>query len=248
MTIQLHAGLTGLILAAISAPLLAENNVQLGVAASANTSFYEGVGEKYYAFPLVIAEYRRFYLKGVHGGYRIFQDETGQSLALEIRRTFDGYDSGDSDALAGMADREAAWEAGLAYEVGLAGGQAKAGLMHDIADTHKGFSALLEYERPFWTDNEHMLSWYTGVEYWSSKKTDYYFGVRAEEATSTRPAYLTDDSYGVYVGGNALKRLTDQVSLIVNVEYRWMGDTVDESPLTSKQDQWSAYTGIFYEF
>jgi outer membrane protein len=246
--LRLYTGLIGLISTTINTPILAEHSVQIGLVTSANSSFYKDVGGEYYVLPLVIAEYDRFYLQGVHGGYRFFQDDEGHSLALEIRHTFDGYSSDDSDALAGMTGRDAAWEAGVAYEVNMVGGHVKAKLMQDFSDTHDGFSARLEYERPFWTEDALMVSWYTGSEYWNDKKTDYYFGVTSEEATLRRPIYATDESYSFYVGSNAINRIDDNISLLASVEYLRMSDAVIGSPLTARQDQWSAYAGVFYQF
>ncbi len=246
--LKLYTGLIGLIAALISPPLLAERSLQIGLATSANNSFYSGVDEEHYIFPLVIAEYDRFYLKGTHGGYRLLQDKEGQSLALEFRRTFDGFSSKDSNALMGLADRNGAWEAGLAYERNLAGGQVKAKLLHDISNNHNGFSSRLEYERPLLINEPHMVTWYAGAEYWNSKKTNYYFGVTREEQTSVRSTYAADESYSLFLGSNALKRISKKITLIVSAEYLWMTDVVDDSPLTTRQEQYSAYAGIFYQF
>ncbi|MES9991247.1 MAG: MipA/OmpV family protein [Candidatus Thiodiazotropha sp.] len=243
-----YTALTGLFIATIGTPLQAEQSRQVGLVAAVNSSFYQGADNERYLLPLLIVDYDRFYLQGINGGYRLYRDESGQSLALELRRTFDGYSSDDSDTLDGMEDRDGAWEAGLAYEVSVAGGQAKAKLMQDISATHDGFSARLEYERNLWTDDAHMLTWYAGTEYWDSKKTDYYFGVTREEATSTRAFYAADESVSVYLGSNAVKRISTNISLIASAEYLWMTDTVNDSPLTAKQDQWTAYAGIFYQF
>jgi outer membrane scaffolding protein for murein synthesis (MipA/OmpV family) len=70
--------------------LLAESNVQLGFVAAANSSFYKDMSNEYYFLPLVIVEYDRFYLQSIEAGYRLVETEN-QSLAVEIRRTFDGW-------------------------------------------------------------------------------------------------------------------------------------------------------------
>ncbi|MEJ2622259.1 MAG: MipA/OmpV family protein [Candidatus Thiodiazotropha sp.] len=222
--------------------------VQVGPVASVNTSFYQGVGEEYYLLPLVIAEYKRFYLQGIDAGYRFYQREDGQQLAVEIGRTFDGYESNDARFLSGMATRKAAWETRLVYEAIVGGGQLKGKLMQDISHSHEGFSAHLEYERPLWNDETHLVTWLAGGEYWDSKKTDYYFGVDASEARSNRVAYSASDSHNLFVGGNAIKQLTPKFSVMLNAEYRIASDAVKNSPLVSRNDQWSAYGGIFYEF
>ncbi|MCG8012278.1 MAG: MipA/OmpV family protein, partial [Candidatus Thiodiazotropha weberae] len=106
---KIHLALMGLFSLSMSVSLAAEQRVQFGVVVSANSSFYEDVGQDYYLLPLLLVDYDRFYLQGIDAGYRFFEGET-QSLALEVRRTFDGYESDDSDALEGMRDRDQAWE------------------------------------------------------------------------------------------------------------------------------------------
>jgi outer membrane protein len=246
--LKLYTSLIGLIGTASNTPSLAEHSVKIGLVTAANSSFYQDMDKEYYILPLVIAENDRFYLQGVQGGYRFFQDDEDQSLALEIRRTFDGYISDDSDALVGMADRDAAWEAGLAYEIGIAGGQVKTKLMQDISDTHNGFSARFEYERPIWTNDALMVSWYAGSEYWNSKKTNYYFGVTPEEATAARSVYTTDESYSLFLGSNAIKHIKNDISVIASAEYLQVTDAIYDSPLTTRKDQWSTYIGVFYQF
>ncbi len=243
-----YATLLGLTCATLAAPLFAETDLRLGLSASVNTSYYRGVGEEGYLFPLLFAEHDRFYLHGIRGGYRFYQDDQGQRVALEVRRTFDGYDHDDSAALAGMADRDAAWEAGLVHEFAAAGGQFKTSLMHDISDSHNGLSAKAEYERTIVQGQRYMLSWYTGLEYWSDAKTDYYFGVDRHEARPRRPDYDPEETYFLSFGGNAMIRLDERFSMIFNAEYSRASDGVGDSPLVTRRDQWSGYGGVFYSF
>jgi outer membrane protein len=237
----------GMQLLLLSQTLLAESSVQLGFVASANSSFYKELSEEYYFLPLAIVDYDRFYLQGIDGGYRFFKHEN-LSLAVEIRRTFDGYRSNESDALIGMQDRDPAWEAGLVYEQDLLGGQAKGKLLHDISGTHKGYIARVEYERLFLTGSRYMVSWFGGSEYWSNKKTDYYFGVTEEEVRMNRPYHKANDCYNVFAGLNLVKQFNESISLIASAEYLWMGDEVKDSPVSERQDQWTTYAGIFYKF
>lgn len=222
--------------------------VQVGLVASTNTSFYRGVGEKNYLLPLAIAEYKDFYLQGIDVGYRLYRSKDGQGLAVEIGRTFDGYESDEADFLTGMADRKAAWEARLVYEAPVGGGQLTGKLMQDIGHSHDGFAARLDYERPFCVGESHMMTWFAGGEYWDSAKTNYYFGVNASEARPNRAAYAASDSFSLFVGGNAIKRLSPKFSLIISAEYRSANDALADSPLVTRSDQWSAYGGIFYSF
>ncbi|MCG8014494.1 MAG: hypothetical protein JAY64_22730, partial [Candidatus Thiodiazotropha weberae] len=44
------------------------------------------------------------------------------------------------------------------YEVNLLGGQAKAKLLHDISNTHDGFTGRVEYERSLLTGSTYMVT------------------------------------------------------------------------------------------
>ncbi|WP_162299795.1 MipA/OmpV family protein [Marinospirillum perlucidum] len=222
--------------------------VQLGLASSANTSFYQEVGKEYYLFPLVIAEYQAFYLRGTHGGYRFYEGDAGQTLGLEIRRTFDGYAGEDAKYLNGMNERKAAWEAGLAYQTPWLGGELKAQLLQDISDRHQGLSARVEFERLAWMNSSHLLTWYVGSEYWDTRKTEYYFGVETLETLPHRPSYRPEDSYTGFIGTNFFRQLTPKLTLIISGEYLLASSAIADSPLTTREDQWSAYGGIFYQF
>lgn len=225
-----------------------ELQLQLGLAVSANTSFYKGVGEEYYLFPLAIAEYGRFYLQGTHGGYRFFEGDDGQAWALEIRRTFDGYRAEDGDYLQGMAEREAAWEAGIAFQQPVAGGELKAKLMQDISNSHEGWSGRLEYEQMAYGDERQMVSWYSGVEVWGGDKTNYYFGVPGEEASAERQAYKAGGSLSGFIGSHYFRRLAPEFTLIISGEYLLVDDEIEKSPLVTRKDQFLVYSGIFYHF
>jgi outer membrane protein len=243
-----HSVLLGLTSALLGTPALAESDLRIGLSASANTSLYEGVGSEQYLFPLLFLEQDRLYFHGIRGGYRFLRDDQGQSLALEVRRTFDGYDHDDSAALAGMADRKPAWEVGLVHEFGVAGGQIKTSLMHDVSDRHNGFSAKGEFERPLLQQENYQLSWYAGLEYWSDGKADYYFGVDHLEARPRRPDYDPEEVYFLSLGGNAAMRIDERFSVVFNAEYSLASDGVGDSPLVTRRDQWSAYGGLFYRF
>lgn len=225
-----------------------ELQLQVGLAVSANTSFYRGVGEEFYLFPLVIAEYDRFYLQGTHGGYRFYQSDSGQVWSLEIRRTFDGFSGDDADYLNGLSERKAAWEAGIALQMPLAGGEVKGKLMQDISGSHEGFSSRLEYERPAYIDTQQLLTWYVGAEYWDSDKTHYYFGVSEDEVSARRPGYQAGGSQTGFVGTNYFRTLAPDLTLFVSGEYLVASSDIEDSPLTERGDQWSAYSGLFYHF
>lgn len=223
-------------------------HAQIGLVASINSSYYQGADEDYELLPLPIVEYKRFYVQGIDLGFHLYQGEDGKDLAVEIEGSFDGYESSDASILSGMAERKAAWEAALVYKAGIGHGQLKTKLMWDVSDRHQGFSTRIMYERPLWMDQTHLVSWYGGGEYWDRAKTNYYFGVKAFEASVNRPAYTAAESLNVFAGLNAIKQLSQTFSLLINAEYRLTSDAVAHSPLVDRNDQWSAYGGIFYSF
>lgn len=218
---------------------------EVGVVAAINTSYYRGVGSEEWLLPLVMVEYGDLYIHGVEAGYRLWEGGGGETFSIEGGITFDGYESGDAPVLVGMSDRESALEVGFVYRRVVASGELEIGFRNDMVSSHDGYSVNLEYGRKLWGNEKHRVDGYAGLEYWNEEKTDYYFGVRETEARSWREAYRASDTVHCFVGLNAVRKLGRHYSLIISAEYRTSGDTVSDSPLVTRNDQLSAYIGIF---
>ena len=223
-------------------------NMKIGVGVSANTGVYSGINEEFSVVPLIMLEYKNFYFQGATAGYRIFQHANGTGLSFEVSRTSDGYKASDANELKGLDDRIGAWEIGLNFETMVIGGQLKANLMQDVSETHEGLSAKLQYERPLLMGATHMMTWYAGGDFWDQERTQYYYGVNQSEATTSRASYKPTNSTNLFVGTNVIKQLSPKFSVLANAQYMMLGEAREESPLVNKDDQWSTFAAVVYQF
>jgi outer membrane protein len=69
------------------------------------------------------------------------------------------------------------------------------------------------------------------MEYLSSSYVDYYYGVRATEATPTRPAYAGKSSWSPEFGLLVSWQAGPRQSLFANFNYERYGSEVRNSPL-----------------
>lgn len=248
-----HLITAGLLLAALcsaSANTRAEDErkivVQIGAAAAIAGSLHDGADTDLNLFPLLIVESGHFYFRGLQIGYRLVE-RGNTSLAIQLEYATEGYQSGDSDALAGMRTRRAAWESGFVLSRQLAQGQLELKLMHDVSGTHDGYSAEVNYERVIRTTSGGTTSAFLTGELYDAKKVDYYFGVREAESTAGRAAFQQSSTTGASVGVNHVQRLGERFALIGSIGYRAFDDDISLSPIVDKNWQIRAYAGFTYQ-
>ena len=86
------------------------------------------------------------------------------------------------------------------------------------------------------------------VEYYDRDYSDYYFGVRADEATLDRPLYAPDSSIGFDVGIDYIRTFNTNHRLIGSIKYRRYDSEVTDSPLIENDGSPRFVFGYFYNF
>lgn len=153
------------------------------------------------------------------------------------------YEADDSPFLAGMADRDAAFELGAEaawrpndFGVRLQG-------FADVTGEHEGYELRAEvtWERSFrgW-DARYAL----GGLYQSDDLVGHYFGVEPGEATAERPAFAPDGEWTGRAAGTLFYNFQRPVTLILHLEYRWFGEEIEWSPIVENDRQWTGTIGL----
>jgi len=197
--------------------------------------------------PLVLYEGQHFFARGNSIGWN-FLDSNELELAVIGELVGEGYESGDSRALTGMSDRDPSLFIGgqLTWK------QEKLGLkltaITDLSDESDGTQIrggvfYLERQgnlvlRPFatliWQDEEF---------------NDYYYGVRAMEATATRAAYNADSDLNFQVGLTATHQAQGSPWMVFgSAQYVWFGDEISDSSIVENDDMLVALLGVGYTF
>jgi outer membrane protein len=208
---------------------------------------YVGLDEGNYVVPLVRFEGERGYVRGLRGGWRIY-NEGNIELAAIAQARLDGYDPDDSDFLAGMDEREFSIDVGMSADWRVAGvGNFEAAVVVDALDRSGGVETTLG-----WNGLVRAGEWFVipgvSARWQDASLVNYYYGVRDSEALPDRPSYRP---------GAALK---PEVSILVNrsfgsdrrwsffarAAHEWLPSQVTDSPIVSGDGNTSIFIGLGY--
>jgi outer membrane protein len=230
-------------------------NWSLGFHYTHQDSVYAGEDYRTDFMPTFTYTGERFFLDTTDFGFHVIDDDRWQ-LDFFGSYYIDGYndhsffsDTGevrpDDDPLKGM-ERKNALEAGfeLTRKTGL--GRFGVQLRHDIDGVHNGVDARARWAKVFRRENWQLEPW---VEYrrWSSEKADYYYGVKEDEVTDTRPAYRLGgtDSWAVGIAGRYTAWRQHHFTL--NLAYRQNDGEITDSPVVTEDGVASVNLNYRYE-
>jgi outer membrane protein len=197
--------------------------------------------------PLYMYEGKRIYLHASRIGLKLGDSQDhGFELFLDYR--YEGYPAQSPPAvLDGMERRNAAVQSGIAYRGRVPFGNFDVEVLHDANNTSQGTEWRLGYSFDVHDGRWHFRPSWT-VAHRSANLNNYYYGVRAGEATRLRPAYAagagtdwTAALYGYY-------ELTQRWRLLGGVGVTYLSDAVRNSPLVEDKPQVGALVGAAYDF
>ncbi len=224
----------------------AHNSVGLGLAY--NQNIYDGVGNHIQAFPLLNLNYDDFFIQGFTAGYNAYQDES-VSFAFIVQPMFGGYNSDDSDALAGMSDTSYLVNTGVQMQYRLMPFSLTAAAVHDVTGRTGGNSASIKFAATVPLDDTRMALIPSITMTWlDSDITDYYYGVTDKEATSTRSAYNPGTAVNVGYGLTLKCQIAENWGATLGYVLTQYADDISDSPIVSRSYASTLITGISYIF
>ena len=159
-----------------------------------------------------------------------------------------GYEASDSPALAGMAERKSGVWAGVKMEWENDLADVKLELLGDTSGKSKGQRVVLGLERKWMLGPSVMLVPQVGVEWVDKKYVDYYYGVRAGEATTERAAYVGKATVNPEISLAGVYRFDRQQSLMLNVGVKSLGKEIKNSPIVGRSTENRVMLGYMYRF
>lgn len=225
----------------------------LGLAVVSTQKAYKGVDRETRVLPMLSFENRYLKLSGPNLELKL----PGWSLDDSQRLNFGvvaklfgggGYEAGDSPFLAGMAERKSGFWAGgkVEWENDLA--DVKLEWLGDASGKSKGQRLLLGLERKWMLGSGLMLVPQVGIEWVDAKYVDYYYGVRAGEATAARAAYTGRAAWNADIGLTGIYRLGGRHSLMLNAGVKVLGQEIRDSPLVDRSTENRVMLGYMYRF
>jgi outer membrane protein len=204
-------------------------------------------GEKAQPFPLILYEGDRFFARGSNVGWKFIRGGEWELSAL-IEFQGDGYESSDSDFLNGMDDRDPYVGAGgqVTWQPSKWGFTLKG--TTDITSESDGSQVT---GKVHWTNKNgpFVLKLAGGAAWQSEDYVDYYFGVKSSEAIPGRPRYSPSDEINYNLAGLVFYQQPESPWLIASgLKYTFYGDDVDDSPITSDDQELAVFFGVGYTF
>lgn len=238
-----------IVLLAATAPALAQQpdppRWTLGALVIDRDAPYRDLDEGLLAVPLVRFEGERAYLRGLRGGVRLMESP-GYELAVFAQARLDGYDSQDSPTLAGMADRRASLDLGVASTwTSQRRGTLELSAAADALDRSGGYELAATWTGRFAAGGWSLFPG-ASLRWQDEKMLDYYYGVRASEATPTRAAYAADSAVTPEVSLLATRTLGARWELFARASHAWLPSEVTDSPLVDRSGSTGLFVGIGY--
>lgn len=221
--------------------------LSVGPALVAGQPVYRGTGHaNRLLVPFLGYEGEAVYLRGLRAGYRAWTPG-GLTVDFVAQPRLDQLDPDDSDVLSGMALRRRTLEAGLAAGWGLGGWRFAGSVLTDVLNRHGGQEAEIglgyRVGPPFaFVRPQLSITWQ------SKAMTDYYYGVRADEARPGRPAYSAGAAINPAVGATGRYSFSRRWSAFGLVRHTWLGNAISDSPIVARSGRWSAVLALSYTF
>lgn len=225
----------------------------LGLGVANEQKAYEGTDRETKALPMLSYENQYVKLSGPNLEVKLpgLELRDAQHLNFSIvTKLFGGggYEAGDSPALAGMADRKSGFWAGAKVEWENDLADVKLEWLADASGKSKGQRVVLGLERKWKVSPSIMLIPQAGIEWEDDKYVDYYYGVRASEATTGRAAYVGKATINPEMSLTGIYRFDNHQSMMLNVGVKSLGKEIKDSPIVGRSTESRVMLGYMYRF
>ena len=217
----------------------------VGIGVISSASEYRGEGRSLMPIPFITYFGDRFYVVGPRLGMKL-GGWGNATLRLITGFRFGGYDGGDSDFLSGMDGRRHTLDAGLNLSYALPSGFGlDAEFLTDALGRHRGREAKVSLKKSFRAGGWSFAP-SAGLTRQSARLADYYYGVRASEATAARPEYRSGAALNGEAGARIGYGITDAIIFTGIVSVRFLDRGIRRSPIVGRPRPISTIFGISY--
>ncbi|ELR63838.1 Outer membrane protein OmpV [Photobacterium marinum] len=185
-------------------------------------------------------------LSGIN--YRFFGDNNDQvNISAYFTAGGTGYEADDATSLKGMDKRKMSGDLGLNADIHLGSGTISTYLQHDVTGAYKGFIGGAKYFHVMDLGYGDFVP-FAGVSFLSKDFVNYYYGVKASEATKTRKAYSGKNDFAFNVGYKFVMPVTKNIDITQTTAYTRLGSKVSDSPIVDSANQWMVGATVAYHF
>lgn len=225
---------------------LSESKWGIGLGGLVQDNGYIDLGTEVNLLPVIYYESGNFSVLGPQFHYE-FADLEGFEFSFVGRLNFGGYEEDDGDIFIGMEERSGSIDLGVEVEYESDYGDFSFSYLTDATSEHEGSELSVKYSLPFIFESS-MVTPYIGYVRQSEEMVDYYYGVRANEATLARPFYQGEAASSIEIGVQSLWRFGKHHNVVGNLSFATLADEIKDSPLVDASNNVSLILGYLYVF
>jgi outer membrane protein len=235
------------------APILAKTvpvatgGAGVGLAMHFENSMYRGAGTRHDFVPIYVYEGKRLFLEASRFGVKL-KETPDSRLDVFVGYRFEGFPYDRvPPSLAGMGNRDAGVDLGLGYRSRQSWGTLFGEVLHDASGASNGTEVRAGY-RYDWKLGRLQLQPQLSIAARDARLNNYYYGVRASEATVTRAAYEPGSGVNAELGLSAVYQLSERWRLLGGVSAKHWASGVRASPIVENRTQLAGQLGLAYDF
>ncbi|HHT7856076.1 MipA/OmpV family protein [Pasteurella multocida] len=246
-----------LVIFPISSFSLGNNNL-IGVGVSAGNSIYH-VKKNTSVTPFLAAElsFGNYYMSGAAGiseiGYR--QSFTQNFTASLFINPFDGAAIKRKDLQAGydsIQDRkkQVVVGVGLDYYLGDMFNLPNTNISLEMKKGRRGLNSHIALAHTFILTDKLSISPSLGLSYYSSKYTNYYFGIKKSELNKTKiqSVYHPKKAYSGHIALDTTYAITDHIGMGVSFSWETYSKAIKKSPIVKRGSEINSTLSFYYMF
>jgi len=224
----------------------------LGLGVLSKQDAYRAIDRETKAVPMlrIENEYLEFAGLGLEVKLPSLQLGEGSRIKFGIVGEFDlsGYKAKDAPILAGMAERKGGFWAGAKAEWENDFVNISAEWTADASRHSRGRKFSLGLEKELHVGQHTMVIPYVTAHRLDQKYVDYYYGVRAAEATAGRAAYVGKGGVNLDIGLRTMYRFDEHHSMLLDVNTTRLAKQIKASPLVDRSSTHRVILGYMYSF
>lgn len=169
------------------------------------------------------------------------------TFALRATYSFDGYKTGDSPILDGMAQRKRSFWLGSAATWHDPIADVSLEWLADASDHSKGWQARIVADHGFELGALELRP-RVSARWVDGKYVDYYYGVRPTEATTDRPEYDGKSTVNLETGLRTSYRFAPRQTGFLDLSATRLGNEIADSPLVGRRTLVGVSAGYLFTF
>ena len=196
--------------------------------------------------PLYLFEGKYLFAHGTSLGVHAFRSKHFTADVF-VQYRFMRLDPDIDEFYEGLEKREQTTDAGIALTFQGQWGKIRVDWLTDVLDRHNGQEAELAY-RYRWDRGAWSFSPFVNFSWQDSDLTDYYYGVRPNEAQPGRPAYSPGSAFNFGYGLNTSYQVSERILAFGNFGIEEFDRVIEDSPLVEESGTIAFYFGAAFMF